>query len=1310
MAIACEIIPKVKNNKGDSIESPLFKDLLEFTGNRKWAADIYEYTKTQNFRDRFEEVITYQELVDNNGNREVTSKSLLENLNIFRLLDEKDFMDILSTRYKIKGVDNKEKGFTFNQAQLIQKKFREDSSELPWNNYFLMKRVKYYKDRQGQQRYRLVIYPLKYQENLDSSALRNRESKLFNKLQEILSKWGVAVGSLTSLEERLQYNGVMDTTSEQIIDGLKVLIRLAKGHKGIRALPEEFAHFAIEALGDNNQEVQKLKEAISGHIQDILGSEYQIYQELYKGNEELLIKEAMGKLLAAHINNNENVQSPKYKTLLQKLWEAIKNIFSRAEIKDIDSLYSTFASDLLSGKFDTQINLDNLKPTVLYQTEDKVNRDKKILEKIRDTYITKLNLLEKKKRNHKITNEEFEILENIEDSLDKNEELEGIFNYLQYILQDLKTHSANLKAIYREYERRPINETATYIRDIRNSLASNKEILQMLNNQLREEELEENNRLNSKLRERLKEVMYLQSSLWEDYNRIGLPLFSKVIKPFIGDSLKFRGKNYKIDDYLTIAEKDITVFDRWLDAAAESGDFMVKILDQLIKDNENRVKESTLDIVKDIEVATIKLNNSGIKDTSWMYERDSKGNLTGNYKNKYSGVLTPSQVTQRTIEINKWQRDNIDPKTGLPDKFKYESKQFREIKNNKVKLEYYDFVMSLKKKLDSYLPPKIARDYQAVMIRKDLLERVKDSIKGNNNPLQILGQSLKDTFLIREDDVNWGVKTTIKDFENREVKTLPIYYTKRLDNMNDLSLDTSSTLAAYTQMAIRYREFSKSLDILELGRDIARDRIFKQQEKNAPLKQVITFLGRKIESDVQKQGDNSLASSRIDDLFNMQVFGEYQKDQGTFGNTKVSKGKTADFINQMSSLSTMALSGLTSLANVLTGSAQITIEAASKEFFTPKTLFKADLIYGKQLPQFLGQIGNKTRTNKLALFCEKFDVQQDYEKRFRNLNLGRSKFSKLFSLNTLFFLQNAGEHWMSTRTALATALNTFFYDKNTKEKINLWDALVEVPIISNGRKIGMRLELRPNLVTKEGKEVTNKDLNNFSRKVARINQRLQGIYNNADKSAIQQGALGRLAIMYRKWMKPAFNRRYAKANYDYDLEAWTEGYYRTSWEFLKQLGKDIKQGQFNIIANFNKLDNLQKYNLRRAMAEVGQFIVILGLIALLESKGGDDDDEKSWFTSTLEYSLRRLKTELGVLIPSQYAFDEIKRIGRSPAAGFDYLQRLSDILEVFNWFDEVEYGTYKGQYKITRDLLKVLPVAGPLYKSFNPEEVLQFYK
>ena len=635
------------------------------------------------------------------------------------------------------------------------------------------------------------------------------------------------------------------------------------------------------------------------------------------------------------------------------------------------------------------------------------------------------------------------------------------------------------------------------------------------------------------------------------------------------------------------------------------------------------------------------------------------------------------------------------------------------INMNAAQRKYYDTILNIKSRLDSYLPERATYLTNGVKIRKDLLERVKSSESVKSGAKQIW-ESIKDDFILRTDDVDFGSKYIIKDFENHTVQTLPIYYTKMKEgeSANDLSTDVASTMIAYAAMALDYAEMNKVIDVLELGRDLLREREITQTEGGKPMIEKFKAIGRTVESKLTKKGEDSYFMQRLNDFFEMQIYGKYMADEGTFGESNISKGKVYNFVNRVTSLNSLALNILSGISNVATGSVMMRIESFSGEFFNPKNAFNADRIYGKELPSYLSEVGSRVKVSKLALWDELFNVMQEYEQDVRTVNFDRKKwYSRMFSTSTLFFMNNAGEHWMQNRTSLALA-DAYKMKAPNGQIVSLWDAMEVVPIDPSNKKLGAKLQVKQGYTKEDGTEFTREDIIAFSRKTAAINQRMHGIYNKADRSAIQRLGLGRMAIMFRKWIKPSLNRRFDKATYNYDLQAWIEGYYVTAGKFMLQLARDLRNLQFNLGAHWSELTKTEKANIIRAITEVSHFLVLTAVIGLVE---WSDDDDRPWLVNMLEYQARRLKTELGSMIPGRSMVNEGLKILKSPAAGINTLEHVLDLtklLNPWNYMDELQSGRYEGHSTAYKTFFEspIVPMNKTIYKGLNPEEGIPFFK
>lgn len=1344
MSRNCAIIPQVRNNKDQIVDSRLFKDLLAYTGNnRAETTRLYLITKSSEFIKDWNPRLTLDE------NNEPTLRSLLQKTNFSDIIPESKVLERLNREigYYKKGMDRPalwvnndenyqkllQKAISFNQTS----DFRDD---------YVAKIIKI-QDTESPRIFIGVKIEKRNRLNSIDADKMAYNANLNSRLRDILAANGIAVGALTDLEKRMGINGVTDfDVARTAANGMIEMIRLANGIEGEKALPEEFAHFAIEAMGESpliNRLINNLSS--SGLIGEILGDEYETYNTLYKGDTAKLAKEAAGKLLAKHLLKSEPIGQKPYKNLLERVISAIKSFFKTMNASQIqraifeaDKDFGRLARDIINGRLDEEINIKNIKSSDLfYQTNERIQRDRKVLQNIINNELKRLKIYEKRNPNSQFSTNQRLLIDRLEMELYDNNEIEGIYSFLDNALEELQKVSYRLELL-RDTPATNVNERASVLRDVRNYMYSYKNIIEDIRKALVDEERYDDNRYGQRVRVLLNDTSNLLGDLFVKYNSVSMPLFVDFIKPFVGENImipfgKFKGKVIKAEDLVKMADKDISFFDRWLDSMADSSDYMLKVMDQAVKKSKEQARSRTIDVMKQLQAATIKLEKAGIKNTDWMFERDSKGDLSGNYISEINQALFKEKVREMFKSLNEkygknpvgenaekykkerqaWFDANMEIVNGkkVPKMSIYGNKQYQRL--NAAQKEYYDTVMNIKSQLDSYLPEKYTTLTNAVKIRKDLLERVKSS-DGVRSGTKQIWKSIKDEFIRRTDDVDFGDRATVKDFEGNEVQTLPIYFTKLKEgeSANDLSTDIVSTLTAYAAMANDFDEMNKVIDVLELGRDLLRERQVIQTQGGKPLVEKFKAVGRKVESKLTKEGEATRFVQRLNDFFEMQVYGRYMADEGTFGKTNIDKGKVANFVNRVTSMNNLALNVLSGISNIATGKVMMRIESFAGEFFNEKNTITADRIYGQALPAYLAEIGNRVKTSKLALWDELFNVMQEYEQDVREVNFDRKTwFSRMFGTSTLFFMNNAGEHWMQNRTSLALA-DAYKMKAPNGKIVSLWDAMEVVPIDKNNKKAGAKLQLKQGYTKADGSAFTQDDIIKFSRRSAAINQRMHGIYNKADRSAVQRLAIGRMGMMFRKWIKPSLNRRFKSATYNYDLDAWTEGYYRTSGRFLLQLARDLRETQFNLAARWNELTPTEKANIRRALTETGHFLAVMAIIGLIE---WSDDKDRPWLVRMAEYQARRLYTELGAMIPGKPMISEGLKIIKSPAAGVNTIENILDLtklLNPWNYMDEIQSGRYEGHSTAYKSFFEspIIPMNRTIYRGLHPETGIPFFK
>lgn len=1306
MSTSCVLHPRLSNGE----KSPLFTRLKNFLGDRKSAEEVYYRAINPALKERFPDV-----RFDENG--EPLLEDLIIHCGIGYNYDKEVMLKNLNMEYSTKPVPK-------SLQSVIELQNRAASFNI---NNSLSSRYSADITSSGPEVQMIITTANGYERDLGKKQKFNAE--LNTQLIKLLNNWGADVTALTKLEEASNINGVMDLDAGiNAATGLKEVIRIAKGEKGQIALAEEWGHFVVDTVTNTLLRDRMLNSLRNEEVlQRILGSSYDRYYEVYNGDIDLMAKEALGKMMAQVLNSYDPT-APN-----DRLFERYKNnileFFNKRNPDDIDEIINKvrdqvyeFTTNAFNGKYKLDISSKDYNKK-LFNLNNDVSRDYNILKRIIQQEKKRLAIYgqgakatarEREEKKGAFDEKQRLFIDKLNNNLENHKELEGIYTYLTEAIKTLKRLSEKLDVVYNSQTN--WKDKFSTLRNIRDYMSSYGSIMEELRQEMYKAKQEGDMRFKEKLQDSLDEFSGLVARLGSDWAETSKDEFARFLQPFEGEgismSIKGERKQYHIRELLDYVEKDISIVERWTDAMADSTDPILRIYDSIVKDQKEKARLATINSEKQILLHAKKLEESGINNTDFMYERRTKdGRLSGNFVTRYNWsdyytalsdyIKTLSKdldKEQRAILISRWKRANTDKKGNPIDK--YYNPQYDTIQRNPAMKEYYDFIIESKRKLDYRLPAKYIRFNKAPQIRRDFLERV----LGQGNKVGYLWESIKDNLVRREDDTEFAYAR--QDFEGNQIYNLPIYYTKSLKDKNDLSTDCTSSMIAYASMANDYAAMNDVIDALETGRTILAERRVAKTRGGKIMREVLN----KVPSNLTKKGDISNFMSRLNDFMEMQVYGQQMKDEGTIAGIDV--GKATNMLNKLQSYGTTALSLLTGTANLAQNIVISNIESISGQFFGKAELAKADWEYTKLLPQYLGELGNRIQVSKLALFAEKFNVLQDYKQHVRGIDWDRKTwFSRFFKEDTLWFTTSAGDHYTQMRTALALSMRYKLKDKNGNP-ISLYDAL-EVKYLDDAHpEYGANLIIKEGVTDQDGKLVDNKYFSSFSKKVRGINNKLYGIYNQEDKNAMQSRAIGRLLMMYRNWMRPMWLKRYGVERYNYDTNTFEEGYYRTLWNFLSHMKDDLRKGELDVVKQWHNLNETQKSGIFRALAEISTFLSLLGIVSILKGIP-DDNDKDDWLTEYITYSIVRLKADLGSLMPGPTMLDEGLRLFDNPFAAirvFKNIRQLLNLMDPDTWTTEIDQGIYKGYTQAEKILVQPVPFIRQFMNVFNPEEPARWYK
>ena len=619
-------------------------------------------------------------------------------------------------------------------------------------------------------------------------------------------------------------------------------------------------------------------------------------------------------------------------------------------------------------------------------------------------------------------------------------------------------------------------------------------------------------------------------------------------------------------------------------------------------------------------------------------------------------------------------------------------------KSEHPKARFYNYINSVAAEADRSIPYSFRLGYRLPGVAKDNLERMKEG----QQPMDYLRETLKSDLFVRPEDTERG-NQEFTDEQGNVKMFLPIHYTAKLEPQNQ-SYDIPGIYFRYWHSTNSYALKRNILSEMEMARYFVETR---RAKKLNPAGKVIERLGlRKSQvpgDEPEKREaveiDKTNVAAMLGDWFEMAVYGKKSKASSRMAigqNMELDGAKLVDALNRYTSLNLLGFNIVQGTANVMIGETMEAIDAIAGEWVTVKDLSKATLKYSQWLPGMMGDVGLMGPENVGSLLIREFDVMHRSP---TEVELSRvSRAGQLASMDTLFFVQKAGEHWMQGRFLFAML--------NKKRAKN-----------SKGEDIGSMLDY---YYAKDGKlmikdEVdlvkskwTEKDQLSFMRKVKGVLSRMHGEYSDLGRVALQRMALGRMAYMFRKFVIPGFKRRYQKRQYIERLGQYVEGNYVTTMRFAGNLVKDLKGFKLALMTEqWHELSPHEKANIHRTIAEVA-FLTLTIIMAGAAYKLMDDDDEHERFWAFMAYEAYRLKTEMLFFSPK---LDEAMSILRSPMASMSVIENIIKLTgQMFDPMEVYERGPWKGDLKIKRTAINFIPLYKQYYKVRDVEEQIAWFR
>lgn len=209
--------------------------------------------------------------------------------------------------------------------------------------------------------------------------------------------------------------------------------------------------------------------------------------------------------------------------------------------------------------------------------------------------------------------------------------------------------------------------------------------------------------------------------------------------------------------------------------------------------------------------------------------------------------------------------------------------------------------------------------------------------------------------------------------------------------------------------------------------------------------------------------------------------------------------------------------------------------------------------------------------------------------------------------NAYVFMKST-DFLFKSQSAVAAALKQKI--KTEKGEVSLYKAL------NNNLEFDEQKYGKYNAELNGGKEFE-EIYDQFMLKVGQLNKKLHGLSTTRTGLMAKDSIVGRLIFLFKTWLPETLASRYEARRYDPFLDRDVEGYMRT---LVRKMANDGFKETFEAIRKamlseaVGDMSELERENLRKAVAEVAMYIAITAMYLVLKGMAPDEDDEdrKKW--------------------------------------------------------------------------------------------------
>lgn len=526
--------------------------------------------------------------------------------------------------------------------------------------------------------------------------------------------------------------------------------------------------------------------------------------------------------------------------------------------------------------------------------------------------------------------------------------------------------------------------------------------------------------------------------------------------------------------------------------------------------------------------------------------------------------------------------------------------------------------------------------YQRPQISKEGFEKRAYGFNKNSSVKDNIKDTFSDMVSSKVDEKEYGETVEGLDPSDVNVKVIPKYFQNKLDKASLITENTLQSVMLNYQGALKYRErVDAEREIKALEYKISQQSFTNRGSSN-------------LKSRILKKGSVSNYYEKAQEMTDYHLYGIKQNRQlktEIFGKEVDLTQVFSKFTGHVAKVN-LAINPIVDVTSATTGIYNNILDTFSEDYYSKEAAAKATVEANKQLFSSMNETGGLNKTSKFVHLANFYQVIDSTER----LENSASNWATRAAGNARFGISKMANMTVTPKNIFAVLYDHKFVDGRFKSFNDFYRAAkikdkstTKKEIRASWKKITETLYDNIEVDPKKGVMMSQSFKDKFedpqqefddlqlelTRKIAQINQNVDSIIGEADRTMAQRDIMTSALMLHKSWMITNITKRWKSKHFNISTGQIEEGNYNTAIRTLIQRIKSVATGNgFRL-----ELEEFEERGNRRTRQEVLAVIILLLLTkALLLA----DDDDDSWGEDFAQLIMLRTTSEAFSASPVGY--------------------------------------------------------------------------